>query len=265
MPENNQPQPAPQGEKKTSYWVLILGVLIGGALITYFVSKSMTPEELPQFKETQKVYSDGEVVFYEGVLKSVEKIAEAKEYLFQGNNLYKNPNYQPAESGSGASGLPQAETAPSDKNGYLKASEKYALALEYFKTARQLLDQSMVSGLGPIHESCSGQIKMVIDNYISSTSLFFDDANNMYSGEKIEDDNQVITQARAKYLSAEDNMRDTLKGNCGNNLFIFWNESENGQQERAAAIIKKMYGQQPEVLKELLGLLSQPKPEGPQK
>lgn len=246
-------------QSKSPTWIIILLFLTGALVLGYFFVKPKNSEEPPPPMEPPQVFSGEQRAFFDGYLNAVEKIGEARKFFSQGQSLYQNPNSPTPESQPETQeDPPSPETAPSNGSPLLQATEKYSLALEYFKTAGQILEKVEFSQMKPEVETCQNKLQLSLENYIGSSTMFLDLAKKRYAGEQTPEETVNLSEAKAKFVVAEDLLKEGLVDGCGNKIYEYWIKYSQGDGKgRASRTFEMLYSDQPDILSQLKGKLAQ--------
>lgn len=197
-----------QKSSKLVFWIILAMVALAFLFAVYRCQKKDPPPKPP----AKMTISTNDESFYKAYLTSLDFLSKAKGAFYQGKKWLGGTAESQPESTS-AESLPESPV--------FQSATQFALALEQFKYAEDLIKNSEAGRAKPELSICRSQYLEALDKYQSTARLYNDYAKAKYQGNNDQLEKFALSDANARWALAEKLMNDFLVKGCDGAIFRY--------------------------------------------
>ena len=220
------------GKKKSGsavFWILLALVLSVLTFILYRCQKEDAPQR-PPAKMTVNINDES---FYKAFITSMDFLSRGKSAFYEGQKWMSGVPESLPETAS-------TETLP--QSPVFKAATQFALALEQFKYAEDLIKSSDGGPVKTELTACRAQYLEALDKYQSTAKLYNDHAKAKYQENNDKLEKFALSDANARWALAEKLMSDFLVKGCEGDIFYYLKDQSPEMRGKVLAQYRDFLG-----------------------
>jgi hypothetical protein len=234
-------------------WVIFIffGLIFLGGLFYYFWDRSPPPPATLPPPQATKTSDD----FFMAFREAIQETADGKSYYGAAQGLMAwdesgIPSTMPTTLPTETSNAPQLS----------KAAENYAKAVEHFRHARQLVENTQLDRTEEDLETCKKNFTQTIDRYADAADTLNQISKSLRDGTASKEQLVSATDAKAKYETADQILSKSLMEGCGGEFFKFVKSKNNMEKSLIYTAYKNFFGGNFEPQRSIIELLLNYKP-----